>query len=58
MVNHQLEIISGHIRTHQELLDSLPERERALIQDESATIRKTRQAVPIAFGRRIADDHD
>lgn len=57
-VNHQLEIISGHIRTHQELLDSLPEGERALIQDASTTIRKTRQAVPIAFGRRIADDHD
>ena len=56
-VNRQLEIITGHVRTHQQLLDSLPESERVLIQEASTTVRKARQAVPIAFGRRLTDDH-
>jgi hypothetical protein len=56
-VDRQLEVITGHVRTHEQLLDSLPESERVLIQDASTTVRKARQAVPIAFGRRLADDH-
>ena len=56
-VDRQLEVITGHVRTHEQLLDSIPESERVLIQDASTTVRKARQAVPIAFGRRLADDH-
>jgi hypothetical protein len=56
-VSRQLEIIVEHVRTHEELLKALREDERALIQDASTTIRKARQSVPIAFGRRLADDH-
>jgi integrase len=56
-VTRQLEVITGHVRTHEQLLASLPEDERALIQDASSTVRKTRQAVPVAFGRRLPDDH-
>jgi hypothetical protein len=56
-VDRQLEVITEHVRTHQNLLDSLPEPERTLIQDASATIRKARQSVPVAFGRRLPDDH-
>lgn len=57
-VSRQLEIIVDHVRTHEQLLKSLPEHERALIQDASSTVRKARQSVPVAFGRRLADDHD
>lgn len=56
-VDRQLEVITEHVRTHENLLDSLPEPERTLIQDASATIRKARQSVPVAFGRRLPDDH-
>ncbi|MBO0831168.1 MAG: site-specific integrase [Actinobacteria bacterium] len=56
-VDRQLEVITGHVRTHENLLDSLPGPERTLIQDASATIRKARQSVPLAFGRRLQDDH-
>lgn len=52
-VTRQLEVITEHIRTHEQRLDSLPEGERALIRDASATVRKARQAVPVAFGRRL-----
>jgi hypothetical protein len=57
-VTRQLDVIAGHIRTHEERLESLPDAERALIQDASATIRKARQSVPVAFGRRLAGGHD
>lgn len=57
-VTRQLDVIAGHICTHEERLESLPETERALIQDASATIRKARQSVPVAFGRRLAGGHD
>lgn len=56
-VDRQLKVITEHVRTHEKLLDSLPAHERALIQDASTTIRKARQAVPVAFGRRLTDDH-
>lgn len=52
-VTRQLEVITEHIRTHEQRLDSLPEGERALIQDASTTVRKARQAVPVGFGRRL-----
>ena len=48
----QLEVIIGHIRHHENLLKRLPADERALIDDASTTLRKARQAVPVAFGRR------
>ena len=48
----QLEVIVGHIRTHEALLERLPAAERAPIEDASATLRKARQSVPVAFGRR------
>jgi integrase len=51
-VTRQLEIIVGHIRTHETLLEGLGEDERIVIEDASATLRKTRQSVPVAFGRR------
>ena len=56
-VTRQLEVIAEHVRTHEELLESLPEDERALIQDASATVRKARQSVPVAFGRRLEERH-
>lgn len=56
-VTRQLDVIAGHVRTHEELLESLPEDQRALIQDASATVRKARQSVPVAFGQRLAGGH-
>lgn len=51
-VTRQLDVIVGHIRSHEELLASLPTDQATLIQDASATVRKARQSVPVAFGRR------
>ncbi len=51
-VTHQLEVIVGHIRTHEKLLDRLGEQDRDTIQDASTTLRKARQSVPVAFGKR------
>lgn len=51
-VTRQVEIIAGHIRSHEALLDRLPGQERATIEDASATLQKARQSVPVAFGRR------
>jgi len=54
-VNHvtrQLEVIAGHVRTHERLLKRLADDERAVIEDASVTLRKARQSVPVAFGRR------
>jgi len=39
-VTRQLDVIVGHIRSHEELLESLPEGQRTLINDASATVRK------------------
>jgi len=57
-VTRQLDVIVGHIRTHEQLLQRLPGTERTLIEDASATIRKARQSVPVAFGRRRPDPSD
>ena len=51
-VTRQLDVIAGHIRSHEKLLEALPDDERALIEDASATVRKARRSVPVAFGRR------
>jgi hypothetical protein len=51
-VARQLDIVAGHIRTHETLLERLAADERAVIADASATLRKARQSVPVAFGRR------
>lgn len=51
-VTGQLEVIANHIAHHQAALERLPARERAVINDATATVRKARQAVPVAFGRR------
>lgn len=51
-VGHQLEVIVGHIRTHEALLGELADDNRAAIDEASATLRKARQSVPVAFGRR------
>ena len=51
-VARQVEVIAGHVRAHEETLDHLVSGERALIEHASATLRKARQSVPVAFGRR------
>jgi hypothetical protein len=53
-VTRQLDVIIGHVRTHEQLLASLPTDERAVIENASATVRKARQSVPVAFGQRQA----
>jgi integrase len=55
-VGRQLEIIANHIRAHEALLGDLADDERVVIEDASATLRKARQSVPVAFGRRRAND--
>ena len=51
-VARQIEIIAGHIASHEALFDRLPGQERSVIEDASTTLRKARQSVPVAFGRR------
>ena len=51
-VSAQLEVIVGHIRHHEALLERLPAAERSLIEHASSTLRKARQSVPVAFGHR------
>ena len=53
-VAHQLEVILDHIRTHEALLSELEDAERIAIGEASATLRKARRSVPVAFGRRRA----
>ena len=57
-VSRQLDVIVGHIRHHEQSLDRLPVEQRALVEDASVTVRKARQSVPVAFGRRHRDDGD
>ena len=40
-----------HVRTHEQHLEELPADQRAVIEEASATLRKARQSVPVAFGR-------
>jgi integrase len=51
-VSRQIDVIAGHVRAHEALLGALPGDERALIEQASATLRKARQCVPVAFGCR------
>jgi integrase len=51
-VTGQLEVIVDHVRRHEELLTNLNLDQRDAIEDASRTVRKARQAVPVAFGRR------
>jgi integrase len=51
-VTQQLAVIVGHIRTHETLLAKLEGAERAAIEDASVSLRKARQTVPVAFGKR------
>lgn len=51
-------LVGGHINQHEETLASLPAEERSLLEDASATVRKARQSVPVAFGRRREGDRD
>jgi hypothetical protein len=55
-VARQVEIVVGHIRTHETLLERIAYDQRAAIEDASQTLRKARQSVPVAFGRRIRRD--
>ena len=51
-VSRQLDVIGEHVRTHQQLLASLPADKRAVIKDACATARKARRSIPVAFGQR------
>ena len=51
-VSRQLEVIVGHIGTHEAILERLTFAERTVIEEASTTLRKARQSVPVAFGRR------
>lgn len=51
-VVRQIEIVVSHISTHERLLERLAGPERAAIKEASVTLRKARQSVPVAFGRR------
>ncbi len=51
-VSGQLDVIVGHIRHHEALLERLGTAERSLIEQASAAVRTARQGVPVAFGRR------
>ncbi len=51
-VARQLEVILGHIHAHEEALSELAEAERSAVEEASATLRKARQTVPVAFGKR------
>jgi integrase len=58
-VSRQLDVIIEHIRTHDQRLQELPANQRALIEEASVTIRKARQSIPVALGRRPHNqDHD
>ncbi|MDQ3306727.1 MAG: site-specific integrase, partial [Actinomycetota bacterium] len=51
-VARQLEVILGHIRTHEAQLGDLEDVERVAIEEASVTLRHARQSVPVAFGKR------
>jgi hypothetical protein len=54
-VTRQLDIIVGHLHTHETRLEQLPGDERTAIDDATTILRKARQSVPVAFGRRRSD---
>lgn len=51
-VAHQLGVVLDHIHTHEALLGDLDDAERDAIDQASATLRKARQSVPVAFSKR------
>jgi integrase len=51
-VTRQLDVIVGHVRSHEALLEHLAKEERTTIESASVTLRKLRQSVPVALGRR------
>jgi integrase len=51
-VTGQLDVVVDHIRRHEALLETLGVEDRAAIEDASRTVRKVRQSIPVAFGRR------
>jgi site-specific recombinase XerD len=51
-VDRQVEVITSHIRSHQSRLQDFTDEERTVIEDASSTLRKARQSVPVASGRR------
>ena len=53
----QIEVITQHIHTHEQALLRLPEDQRTVIDQASATLRKARQALPVAFGRPEEPNH-
>jgi integrase len=55
-VARQLDVVLGHIATHEALLDRLASADRSAIEEASVTLRKARQSVPVAFGRRRSRD--
>ena len=55
-VTRQLQVIVDHIRTHEQLLSRLADDQRDAVQEAAATLRKARQSVPVAFGRRRPGD--
>jgi integrase len=57
-VTGQLDVIVDHIRRHEQLLTNLSVDQRQAIEDASRTVRKARQAVPVAFGRRHGGSED
>lgn len=54
-IERQLGVIVEHVRAHEQLLAMLPAEDRAVIEEASLTVRKARQSVPVAFGRRAAE---
>ena len=54
----QLGVIVEHVRRHEQLLAGLDAEQREAIEDASRTVRKARQSVPVAFGRRQRDAGD
>lgn len=54
----QLRVIVEHVRRHEQLLEGLGTEQREAIEDASRTVRKARQSVPVAFGRRKRDAGD
>ena len=58
-VTGQLEVVVDHIRRHDALLETLSIDDRDAIEDAARAVRKIRQSIPVAFGRRhgtTADD--
>ena len=49
-VTRQLDVITGHIRTHEAALGHLPAEQRAVLQEASATLRRARRLVPVTLG--------